>query len=149
MFKPLVCCKIYVLPCKTAKLWPEHHTLVQVDTVETEHMRLWQWVARNYALNKKYALNSECAFNRKSLGIEGGAIYHVRYLPRFWPGLQWIKSYCTLSRVYLVDITSCYNSSLPSLTLIPWELVQPLPFRSLELRHLNDRCPNDHVTYVC
>ena len=28
-------------------------------------------------LNKKYALNSECALNRKGLGIEGGAIYRV------------------------------------------------------------------------
>ena len=30
-------------------------------------------------LNKKYALNSECALNRKGLGIEGGAIYRVWY----------------------------------------------------------------------
>ena len=37
-------------------------------------------ITRNYVLNKKYALNSECALNRKDLGIEGagGAIYHVR-----------------------------------------------------------------------
>ena len=33
-----------------------------------------------YALNKKYTLiNSECALNRKGLGIEGEAIYHVWY----------------------------------------------------------------------
>ena len=29
-------------------------------------------------LNKKHALNNECALNRKGLGIEGGAIEHVR-----------------------------------------------------------------------
>ena len=35
-------------------------------------------IARNYALNKKYALNSECVLTRKSLGIEGEAIYRVQ-----------------------------------------------------------------------
>ena len=29
-------------------------------------------------LNKKYALNSACALNRKDLGIEGRAIYRMR-----------------------------------------------------------------------
>ena len=27
----------------------------------------------------KSAINSKCALNRKGLGIEGGAIYHVQY----------------------------------------------------------------------
>ena len=44
-----------------------------------KRMCLEQWITRNYALNKKYVLNSECALNRKSLGIERGAIYRVRY----------------------------------------------------------------------
>ena len=35
--------------------------------------------ARNYAPNKKYALNSECALNRKGLRIEGGTIDLVRF----------------------------------------------------------------------
>ena len=42
-------------------------------------MRLQQWTTRSYALNKKYVLNSECALNKKGLGIEGGAIYCVQY----------------------------------------------------------------------
>ena len=32
-----------------------------------------------YMLNKKYVFNSECALNRKGLGIEGRAIYRMWY----------------------------------------------------------------------
>ena len=35
-------------------------------------------MTRKLALNKKHALISKCAFNRKDLDIEGGAIYCER-----------------------------------------------------------------------
>ena len=35
-------------------------------------------------LNKKHALNSECALNRKGLDIEGGAIERVRAFVRVY-----------------------------------------------------------------
>ena len=101
-------------------------------------------------------LNSECALNRKGLGIESGAIYSMRYptiggdkitmeeyaIESIIRGYHIYKSIShpilgeqfTLERermtIVMTDTLSVwsYNSSLPSSTLIRQEPVaQPLP----------------------
>ena len=71
-------------------------------------------------LNKKHALNSKCALNRKGLDIEGGAIERMRAfrilkVSRSWKSILWRASF----------------EDIMSIRLIQRELaVEPLPFRS-------------------
>ena len=97
---------------------------------------------------RNYALNSECALNRKGLDIEGGAILLLRSR---WKSI--------LSRVSFEDITSI----LRAFDILYWEssslLRERMPAivmtditghldRLLQLGHLNNRRPDFRVMYV-